>query len=211
MNCLVLASASPRRYQLLTRLYQPFYVHAAAIDETPFPDEAPSNYVMRLAEEKAQAVLASFVPPQEQAKVWVLGADTIVVCEQDILEKPRHKADFMRMMRLLSGRSHWVMTAICLLTCEQNGNPNGQKKLMQRVDTKVNFRPLLASEMEAYWQTGEPHDKAGGYAIQGQAARFVTQLNGSYSAVVGLPLCETEALLQQAGFTCAFTHPAKQA
>ncbi len=197
MNVLVLASASPRRQKLLATLHNDFTILAVDLEEKPFPNERPSHYVSRLAEEKAAAGLTQL--NSATADTWVLGADTIVVSSnssggQEILEKPQDYSDFVRMMTLLSGREHKVMTAICLMS--------KNKVFVERVETKVNFRPLSTSDIEDYWQTGEPKDKAGGYGIQGQAARFVKKIAGSYSAVVGLPLCETEALLRHVGFPC---------
>lgn len=189
---LTLASASPRRKELLASLHSNFAVLAVDIEEIPAPHETPLHYVNRLALEKASAGLARL--KQRHANSWVLGADTIVVSGTAILEKPRNFADFNRMMTLLSGRSHEVITAVCLTSPKAT--------FTECVVTKVNFRPLSESDIHSYWQTGEPKDKAGGYGIQGIAARFVQSISGSYSAVVGLPLCETEALLKQAGFAC---------
>lgn len=193
MTRLVLASASPRRRELLATLHGNFNVLPVDIEEVPFPNEQPHNYVTRLAEEKAAAGFARLT--ETSAATWVLGADTIVVCDQLILEKPKDKTDFIRIMTLLSGRRHQVMTAVCLLSDKQ--------QFSECVVTEVNFRSLSASDIDSYWSTGEPKDKAGGYGIQGRAARFVEKINGSYSAVVGLPLCETEALLKRAGLPCA--------
>lgn len=190
---LTLASASPRRKELLASLHRDFSVLAVDIEEIPFPHETPLQYVNRLAQEKAMAGLARV--EHCSANSWVLGADTIVVSGAAILEKPQDYADFSRMMAMLSGRSHKVMTAVCLTS------PNAT--FVERVITEVNFRPLSESDIYNYWQTGEPKDKAGGYGIQGIAARFVQSIAGSYSAVVGLPLCETEALLKRAGFACS--------
>ncbi len=189
---LTLASASPRRKELLASLHSNFTVLAVDIEEIPFLHETPLQYVNRLALEKASAGLARLT--HGHANSWVLGADTIVVSDAAILEKPQDYADFSRMMTMLSGRSHKVITAVCLT------NPNAT--FTECVVTKVNFRPLSESDIYGYWQTGEPKDKAGGYGIQGIAARFVQSISGSYSAVVGLPLCETEALLKRAGFAC---------
>jgi len=181
---IALASASPRRRELLTQLGVNFQLISADIDETPLPNEDPAVYVQRLALAKAQAGLA-----RQSVALPTLGADTIVVAQQHILGKPRDLADFQRMMQLLSGRSHQVMTAVALVS--------EQRSLTQLVCTEVHFRHLTADEILTYWHSGEPQDKAGGYGIQGLAARFIERINGSYTAVVGLPLCETDQLLQR--------------
>lgn len=181
---IALASSSPRRRELLAQLGVEFQLVKADIDETPYPNETPRQYVTRLAQQKARAGLARLT-----TDIPVLGADTIVVANNEILGKPADFAEFNRTMQLLSGSSHQVMTAVALL--------NSQRTLQQLVCTEVYFRPLTAKDIDSYWQTGEPHDKAGGYGIQGLAAKFVQRINGSYTAVVGLPLCETEQLLQQ--------------
>lgn len=181
---IALASASPRRRELLQQLGVKFELVNANIDERVIPAELPAHYVSRLALAKAQTglqLLGNRLP--------VLGADTTVVVDDTILGKPENKADFLQMMQLLSGRCHQVMTAVALVSLSQ--------QLQRLVITEVCFREISAAEMEAYWQTGEPVDKAGGYGIQGIAGKFVERLNGSYSAVVGLPLCETDTLLQQ--------------
>ncbi|EGN74890.1 MAF protein [Idiomarina sp. A28L] len=186
MSTLILASASPRRQELLQLLKYPFVTQPADIIEQQQPNESPEAYVQRLAQEKALAVL---VEHNQQANVAVLGSDTIVVVENEILEKPVNYQHFQSMMQRLSGRSHYVLTAVCLATAKQ--------QWQCCVATEVSFRQLSAQDIETYWASGEPHDKAGGYGIQGLAGKFVTRLNGSYFAVVGLPLYETEHLLKQ--------------
>lgn len=186
MSTLILASASPRRQELLQLLNHPFVTQPADIIEQQQPNESPEAYVQRLAQEKALAVLAEH---SQQENVAVLGSDTIVVVENEILEKPLNYQHYQNMMQRLSGRSHQVLTAVCLATAKQ--------QWQCCVATEVSFRPLSAQDIEAYWASGEPHDKAGGYGIQGLAGKFVTRLNGSYFAVVGLPLYETEHLLKQ--------------
>lgn len=181
---IALASASPRRRELLQQLGVHFELINANIDERILPAEQPAHYVSRLALEKALTGLKLL-----DNRLPVLGADTSVVIAGTILGKPADKADFLQMMRLLSGRCHQVMTAIALVSPSQ--------QLQRLVCTEVCFREVSAEEMTAYWQTGEPVDKAGGYGIQGIGGKFVERLNGSYSAVVGLPLCETHTLLQQ--------------
>lgn len=181
---IALASASPRRRELLTQLGVNYKLVKADIDEAPQPEEPASSYVQRLAVEKALAGLARL-----EHELPVLGADTVVVVDGQILGKPGDFAQFRQTMQLLSGRSHQVMTAVALL--------NSRHQLTELVVTDVTFRTLTDAEISAYWATGEPQDKAGGYGIQGLGGRFVKRINGSYSAVVGLPLCETEQLLQQ--------------
>ena len=181
---IALASSSPRRRELLAQLGVNYKLVKADIDETVLPDEAATVYVQRLALAKAHAGLARL-----QHDLPVLGADTVVVVDGLILGKPADFEQFRQTMLLLSGRSHQVMTAIALVSA--------QHQLTQLVSTDVTFRVLTEAEISAYWATGEPQDKAGGYGIQGLAGRFVQRINGSYSAVVGLPLCETEQLLQQ--------------
>lgn len=181
---IALASSSPRRRELLAQLGVNFTLVKADIDEAVLAAEDARTYVQRLALAKAEAGLARLAQPKP-----VLGADTIVVVDNQILGKPVDFADFKRTMHLLSGRCHQVMTAIALV--------GQQHKLQQLVCTDVYFRAVTDTEIEQYWQSGEPLDKAGGYGIQGLGGRFVQSINGSYTAVVGLPLCETEQLLQQ--------------
>lgn len=185
MKSLCLASASPRRRELLAMLDHDFTVLPVDILEVPQDHESAEDYVQRLAREKATAGLS------RSGADAALGSDTVVVCDGQILEKPQDKAHYIAMMQMLSNREHEVLTAVAVAT--------GGGLWQQLVRTKVNFRALSASDIEQYWQTGEPNDKAGGYGIQGRAGRFVKGIQGSYTAVVGLPLCETEALLQQAG------------
>lgn len=181
MQPLILASASPRRKSLLAFIQPNFTCIAANIVEQRQAGETPAAYVQRLALEKAQAVAAAH--PQ----AGVLGSDTIVVVNQEVLEKPRDKAHFQHMMAKLSGATHQVYTAVCL------HSPQGVWQVL--VTTDVTFRVVTAAEIEAYWASGEPQDKAGGYGIQGLAGKFVAHLSGSFFAVVGLPLMETEQLL----------------
>lgn len=189
---LILASQSPRRIELVKQLGLPFIQYVAAIDETPVQTETGSDYVSRMALEKAFAVQAKL---KQQGLLsdnnLVLGADTIVESEAVILGKPKNFEHFHAMMRSLSGKDHYVKTAICLLLGEQS------REMV--VETTVSFRSISPEEIEWYWETGEPQDKAGGYAIQGKGAQFVAHLNGSYSGVVGLPLYETSQLLKNIG------------
>ncbi|MCP1648930.1 MULTISPECIES: Maf family protein [Pseudomonas aeruginosa group] len=184
MAQLYLASSSPRRRELLTQIGLPFHIVPASIDETPEAGESAYAYVERLARSKALAGL-NFLA--QRADVCVLGADTAVVLDGRILGKPVDRDDALAMLQALSGREHEVLTAVAVADrdrCEA-----------RVVSSRVTFRAVSAEEAERYWETGEPQDKAGGYAIQGLAAVFVSRVEGSYSAVVGLPLCETSALL----------------
>ncbi|MDO9618607.1 MAG: Maf family protein [Pseudomonas sp.] len=191
MATLYLASGSPRRRELLTQIAVPFLTQIAPIDENALPGESPIAYVERLARAKAQAGLA---PLADTTDAVVLGADTAVVLDGRILGKPVDRDDALATLSALSGRTHQVLTAVALASRE---------RLESRVVTsQVTFRALSQAEIEAYWASGEPQDKAGCYGIQGLAAVFVSQLHGSYSAVVGLPLCETAALLAEFAIPC---------
>ncbi|WP_024693994.1 Maf family protein [Pseudomonas syringae] len=191
MPSLYLASGSPRRRELLTQIGVPFTVLTAQIDETPFDSETPSAYVERLALGKARAGLALLASDRQAC---VMGADTAVVQGSRILGKPVDEADALGMLAALSGTEHEVMTAIALI--------DHQRSEACVVTSRVRFRPIQPHEASAYWASGEPQDKAGGYAIQGLAAIFVESLQGSYSGVVGLPLCETAELLGRFGIPC---------
>lgn len=184
---LVLASASPRRKELLDQIGLVFTVRPVDVDESVLPKEDPAHYVERLARAKAKAGIGLLA----DADALVLGSDTTVVSDGVILGKPADREAGLAMLRRLSGRSHKVMSAVALA---------GQYGCYARLAvTEVHFRPLLEEEMLSYWNTGEPRDKAGGYGIQGKGAVFVSALYGSYSAVVGLPLQETAELLSEAG------------
>jgi len=171
-NKLVLASASPRRSELLRAAGIEFTVRVADIDETILPDESPEEYVLRLAREKAQAVA--------QDGEWVLGADTTVVINGEIAAKPVDAEDARRMLRLLEGEWHEVLTGVALV--------GGGQTLAEVAVTRVKFAEMTEAEIDWYVATGEPMDKAGAYGIQGYAARFVESIEGSYSNVVGLPV-----------------------
>ena len=190
MSQLFLASASPRRRELLAQIGVAHRLVAAPIDESVLPGETPAAYVERLARAKAAAGLAAL----DEKTVCVLGADTAVVLDGRILGKPRDRADGLAMLAALSGRSHQVLTAVAL--------DDGTRRAARVVSSTVHWRALAEGEAQAYWATGEPQDKAGGYAIQGLAAIFVARLEGSYSAVVGLPLAETAELLAEFGIPC---------
>ena len=191
MPSLYLASASPRRRELLTQIGVPFQMLASSIDESVLPAEQPEQYVERLARAKAEAGLALLATAVDAC---VLGADTSVILDGQILGKPADRDEFLQMLGALSGREHQVLTAVALASRE-----GCQTRL---VASQVGFRSITPAEMQAYWQTGEPADKAGGYAIQGLAAIFVQYIQGSYSAVVGLPLCETALLLAGCNIPC---------
>ncbi|MEZ8142645.1 septum formation inhibitor Maf [Enterovibrio norvegicus FF-33] len=181
---LYLASASPRRKALLEQLSVSFSVLSVDVEEQRQPHEEAADYVRRLSLDKAKAGVLVAPSPHP-----VLGSDTIVVCDGDVLEKPRDLNDSRRMLSMLSGRQHQVMTAVTLADRNQS--------LTTLVTTQVWFKPLCVEEIDAYWQSGEPCDKAGSYAIQGLGGRFVIRIDGSYHAVVGLPLYETDALLKE--------------
>ncbi len=184
---LYLASASPRRSQLLQQIEVPHVVRPVVIDESPRDGEAPAAYVLRLAEQKAQALWAQLAPGQ---RLPVLAADTTVAIEGAILGKPADRAELHAMFRRLSGRTHEVHTAVAVM---HDGRVNA------RISTsEVSFRELAPAEIDWYWDTGEPADKAGGYAVQGRAAVFIRHIAGSYSGVMGLPLYETWELLAPA-------------
>jgi len=191
MISLYLASGSPRRRELLTQIGVPFTVVSAAIDETPHANEPAVAYVERLARGKATA---GFVALGQTSGACVLGADTAVIIDGQILGKPVDQADALAMLMALSGREHEVLTAIALT--------DGQRCETRYVSSLVRFRQVSVEEATTYWHSGEPQDKAGGYAIQGLGSVFVAGLNGSYSAVVGLPVCETAQLLAQFGIPC---------
>lgn len=182
-NILLLASQSPRRRDLLAQIGVRFEVVDVAVPEVLEQGEAPQAYVCRLAEAKARAG-ADLRPGYA-----VMGADTIVVHQDVVLEKPRDAMDASHMLTLLSGGRHQVYSAVSI--CRD------QRQATRTAVTEVTFRELTMAEIQDYWNTGEPQGKAGGYAIQGFGAIFVENLSGSYSGVVGLPLAETQALLAE--------------
>ena len=186
MRSIVLASASPRRAELLRQMGVEFDVRPADIDETPKADEKPADYVLRLAKEKALAV-GRLAP-----EAIVLGSDTSVVIGDRILGKPVTEAEAAETLQALSGLTHQVMTGVAVVV-----DGFAEARL---IITDVTFRALRPDEISAYVRTGEPMDKAGSYGIQGLGGIFVESLQGSYSAVVGLPLRETADLLAQAGY-----------
>lgn len=182
---IVLASSSPRRREILEALRIPFRLAPVDVDETPLPGEAADVFVLRLAAAKAGAVAAA-------DDEIVLGADTTVVLDGQILGKPESVDDALAMLAALSGRVHRVLTGIAVRTSA------GTRTALS--DTEVEFRDIGRDEALAYWQSGEPRDKAGAYAIQGLGGAFVARIAGSYSGVVGLPVFETVRLLGDAGF-----------
>jgi septum formation protein len=183
---LTLASASPRRSQLLDQIGVPHVVRPADVDESPLPGESPRDYALRVAVDKAEKGwrMAGGVTP-------VLAADTAVALDDELFVKPVDRADCVRILGALSGRTHEVLTTVALR------HAGGLATALQV--SRVTFRALSVAECERYWATGEPVDKAGAYAIQGLGAVFVARLEGSYSGVMGLPLAETAALLAGAG------------
>lgn len=180
---LILASGSPRRKELLTQLGFQFSILKTDVEESQQQGETPFEYVSRLSLDKAMAAV------ELQPESVVLGSDTIVVCDDKVLEKPDDLTHAKQMLLMLSGREHQVMTAVTVATKEI------QETVV--VSTDVWFKTLSEQEIELYWQTGEPCDKAGSYGIQGIGGRFVTRIEGSYYAVVGLPLFETDQLLHK--------------
>jgi septum formation protein len=186
---LVLASASPRRAELLRAAGIEFDVIPADVNEGMDSEDSPDGYVRRVAQLKAEGVIP-LAPGRP-----ILGADTIVLVDNEVLGKPADAADARRMLRLLSGREHTVMTAVCLV------NPAAESGRIQTsaVRTTVEFAPLSDTEIDWYVASGEPMDKAGAYAIQGLASRFVTRIDGSHSNVVGLPVAVVYNLCKEAG------------
>ena len=187
---LYLASASPRRRAILEQLGITHSVLPQDIDEQRLPGEAPDDFVCRLAIAKAEAALASLKENEEGA---CLGSDTTVVCGGEIFEKPVDEADALRILTALSGQTHQVMTAVALATRKTTH--------IRQSMSEVTFRELDEAEIRAYWSTGEPADKAGAYGIQGLGAVFVSEIKGSYSSIMGLPVIETLLLLKEIGIT----------
>lgn len=188
-NRLILASASPRRAEILHNAGYAFAVVSSAIDETPIPGEAAEVMVQRLADAKAELVAARSVGP-----AIVIAADTTVIIGTQILGKPRTTEDARQMLRSLSGVTHSVVTGVSLVRL-----PDGERRSFVEA-TRVQFSPLSAEDIEDYVATGEPFDKAGGYAIQGRAGRFIPRIEGCYFNVVGLPLARLARELAELGY-----------
>jgi septum formation protein len=187
-SLIYLASASPRRSALLDQIGVPHRVQPVDVDETARSAESADHYVRRLAVLKAETLWQKLAAAQRQP---VLGADTAVVLDDEILGKPRDEQDCMRMLKLLSARTHQVFTAVALRAsdgCQSRVNVS-----------EVTFRKLADEEIHRYWRSGEPADKAGAYAVQGRAALFIERIAGSYSGIMGLPLFETGELLAAVG------------
>jgi len=209
---LILASSSPRRQELLRKARILFRTEPADIAEVPGPEESPRDFVQRLAHEKARVVYDRLRPP---AGTFILGADTTVVVDGQILNKPADEQDAARMLRLLSGRQHQVTTGVCLLGSGLQGENLTQAKLalpaktggsrepavedVRSETTQVCFCPLSEEEIEEYVATGEPLDKAGAYAIQGAASRWIPRIEGCYFNVVGLPVPLVCRMLRENG------------
>ena len=184
---LILASKSPRRYDLLKQLGLDFEVIPSKIEEDFVPNESPREHVIRLAEAKAMDVSNRYID------CWVIGADTIVYIDGQILGKPRNKEEAREMLRLISGKEHRVLTGISVR------HSNKGKGECETVETAVRVKVLSQAEMDWYVRTGEPFDKAGGYGIQGIGSFMIESINGSYTNVVGLPLCELMQILVRLG------------
>jgi septum formation protein len=182
---LVLASASPRRRELIAQLGIPFTVRVPNVDESPWPDESPREHTIRLARDKAAKIA------QQHRDQWVLGADTTVVIDGRILGKPVDRADAHRMLKTICGRWHTVFTGFCLMHAADG------RSFADSVASDVFIRALTDEQIGAYIDTGEPMDKAGAYAIQGVGAGLVQEVRGSYTNVVGLPLAEVAILWER--------------
>ena len=188
----VLASASPRRTALLKQMNIAHTIHPADIDESPRPNETPQALVERLAAEKAQTVKTELEALRSMtADTVILASDTLIAFDGESVGKPIDKADSKRILSMLAGKQHEVLTAISALS--------NSRQQTQVITTSVTFAALTDEQIDAYWDTGDPADKAGSYAIQGIGGEFVVSINGSASAVIGLPLYETRQLLNAFG------------
>jgi septum formation protein len=186
-HSLILASSSPRRRYLLEQAGLQFSVIPSTVDESSFPASTPEDYVRSLAEAKARQISESY--PES----WVIGADTLVLIDGNILGKPDSPARARQMLETLSGKTHRVLTGFCVC-CKCNGG-----NFLETVESKVLFKALSDGEIDWYIRTGEPFDKAGGYAVQGLGSFFVKRIEGSYTNVVGLPICEVMEYLLSEG------------
>jgi septum formation protein len=187
---LILASSSPRRAEILREAAIPFTVLSSAVDETPFPGESPQDHVLRLASAKAELAAARAVGP-----AIVIAADTVVTLEGRILGKPRSSDDARHMLEMLSGRTHSVVTGVALIRL-----PDAEQRIFVE-STLVHFDKLSEEELNRYLATDEPYDKAGAYAIQGRAGRFIPRIEGCYFNVVGLPLARLQHSLNELGWS----------
>ena len=186
---LILASSSPRRAEILANAGLPFSVLSSAVDESPYAGETPAALVQRLANAKADLVTARAVGP-----AVVLGADTVVVLDDKVLGKPRSTEEARHMLQRLSGRTHSVLTGVALVRL-----PDGERREFTE-STLVHFRPITEEELSSYLSTEEPYDKAGAYAVQGQAGRYIPRIEGCYFNVVGLPLSRLLTELKTLGW-----------
>ncbi len=208
MSDFILASASPRRVALLRQVDLRFIQRPADIDESRTSGEKPRDYVLRMAIAKAEKVAdlaqSEFVSDNNgkgrmDHPIPVLGADTAVILADQIFGKPKKQSEAIDTLQALSGHRHQVLSAVAVCGTPVNGEPRTQTVLSE---TWVEFKVISRAQCEQYWLTGEPEDKAGAYAIQGIGAVFVTSIEGSYSGVVGLPLCESVELLANYGVSC---------
>lgn len=183
-NNIVLASASPRRSELLSQVGIEFEIIPSNIPEEPLDGETPSEHVMRLASQKASDVASRVAAGRVGTAKWVIGSDTVVIIDGEILEKPEDHMDAIAMLKKLSGREHKVITGYSII------NSSSSEEVKRAVETAVKFKELTDSEIEGYVDSGEPMDKAGAYAIQGLGSFMVEGIVGSYSNVVGLPVCQ---------------------
>jgi septum formation protein len=191
---LILASASPRRQELLRNAGIPFLVEPTNIPEIPQAEERPEAFVERLARGKARAIAG------HHGDDFVLGADTTVVVDGQILNKPDDAAEAARMLRLLSGRTHQVITGVCLISPDRASGGQARADILRSETTSVTFQSLTAGDIDFYVETGEPMDKAGAYGIQGIASRWITRIEGDYFNVVGLPVALVWRMLSEYGF-----------
>ncbi len=199
---LILASASPRRQELLRKAGIPFVAEPTAIPEVPEAGEEPRTFVERLARAKARRIA------RHRLEDFILGADTTVVVNNEMLNKPMDAADAARMLRMISGRTHQVMTGVCVISPPAKAqlrteNRELRTELVRSELTSVSFEPLSQDDIDFYVSTGEPMDKAGAYGIQGIASRWISRIDGDYSNVVGLPVALVYRMLDESGFLAA--------
>lgn len=187
---IILASSSPRRKQLLDQINVSYLCYHPQTEEIMAPGESPHDYALRNSLEKALNIKNR---PDISSRLPILAADTIISINGNVLGKPKNRQDFLNMLELLSDSSHHVITAVTILV------DNASHSAIS--NSTVTFRQVTREERDAYWETGEPLDKAGGYAIQGQGAIFIKKIEGSYSGIMGLPLFETSELIRRAGIT----------